>query len=212
MRTERCGRMGSIVGIRLALCVSFLGLLPTAALPAQVAVMRIEEDWELELIQPDARLDAPQVLVVLNPLGEANDAYFAVDINHASLPSYLSGGLQIRAMQGTTCIDQRRLLDGQRLTVESDLIRWTQVVERQSDGFAFGITSGTSTSWGSFGDAINYVKLSASGSFNYSPATSLARSGVIYAGNRVRRLTLKKVRLINSAGNVTEVPVDQSAQ
>lgn len=212
MRTDCRGRTGWVVVARLALCVGMLGLLPAKTLPAQVGLMRVEEDWELELMQPDARLDAPQVLLVLNPLGESSEAHFEVDINHASLPTYLSGGLQLRAMQGADCVDQQRLLDGQRLTVESDVVRWTQVVERQDSGFVFGITTGSSSSWGSFGDTGTYVRLPASGVFTYSPATSLSRSGVIYAGNRVKRLTLARVRLIDSSGHTTELAVDQSVQ
>lgn len=212
MRIDGKGQIRPIVLARLALCFSAFWLFSAGDVSAQSTLMRIEEDWQLELIQPDARLDAPQVLLVLSPFGESSDAHFEVDINHASLPNYLSGGLQVRAMQGTSCADQKRLLDGQRLTVESDIIRWTQVVERQADGLAFGITGGTSASWGTFGDTTSYVKLPAGGDFNYSPATSLSRSGVIYAGNRVKQLTLSKVRFIDSTGQTTELVVDKSVE
>lgn len=213
MRIDCKKRTSLIAVVRIAVCFAVVWLIPTSRLTAQVGVMRIEEDWELELIQPDAQLDAPQVLLVLSPLGEGSDVHFEVDINHASLPSYYSGGLQIRAMQGAECVEQKRLLDGQRLTVESDVIRWTQIVEKQPTGFAFGISNGTSLSWGAFGDAASHVTLSGnSGAFNYSPANSLSRSGVTYAGNRVKQLTLRKVRYVDLTGNTTEIDVNQAVQ
>ena len=212
MRIDCRGRFRSIVVTSLAVCLAFVWALPADQASAQANVMRIEEDWELELIQPDAKLDAPQVLVVFSPLGEGNDNHFEVDINHASLP-YASGGLQIRAVQGDESIEQQRLLDGERLTVESDVISWTQIAERQTGGIAFGITNGLSESWGPFGDATTYVTLPSDGSeFQYVPTHSLNRSGVTYAGNRVRRLTLVRVRYVDSFGNTTEVPINLSVQ
>ena len=213
MQIDRKKRTGLIAVARIAVCFALVWLIPASRLTAQVGVMRVEEDWELELTQPDSQLDAPQVLLVLSPLGEEHDIHFEVDINHASLPSYLSGGLQMRAMHGAECVDQKRLLDGQRLTVESDMIRWTQIVEKQPTGFAFGITKGTSSSWGAFGDAASHVTLSGnSGDFNYSPANSLSRSGVTYAGNRVKQLTLRKVRYVDLTGTTTEIDVNQAVQ
>lgn len=212
MRIDCREKIRSAVLTTLAACLSLVCIVPADQASAQAEIMRIEEDWELELIQPDAALDAPQVLIVFSPLGEEDGRHFEVDINHASLP-YASGGLQIRAVQGDTTVDQRRILDGQRLTVESDLIRWTQIVERQTDGIVFGIANGSSASWGPFGEATTYVTLPTDGgNFHYVPAHSLNRSGVIYAGNRVSRLTLARVRYVDSEGNTNEVSVGQSVQ
>ncbi|MGN6547817.1 MAG: hypothetical protein ACTHK7_22405 [Aureliella sp.] len=189
-----------------------VGLLAASTVSAQTNVMRIEEDWELEITQPDTKLDAPQVLVTVSPFSATSSFYFEVDINHASYPAYDSGGLQIRAMDSGNCLSQKRLLAGTRLSTDADIVRWTNVVEKQSSGVAFGVANGDSTSWGKFGDSTSYVTIQGSRDFAYDPTTSFNKSGVSYASNRVKRLTLCRVRYIDSAGKVTEVAIDQSKQ
>lgn len=193
--------------------VGLLWMVAANGASAQTNLMRIEEDWELELREPDTRLDAPQILIVLNPLGETSSDHFEVDLNHASIPNYSSGGLQIRAMSDGKCSDQQRLLDGQRLNTDADVIRWTQIVERQAAGFAFGIIAGSAASWGQFGDASTFVSLKTGNpSFNYSASQSVEHSGITYAGNRVERLTLCRVRLVDSSGASTELKVNRNVQ
>lgn len=196
----------------LSLTMLAVGFWTGGTASAQSAVMRIEEDWELEITQPDAQLDAPQVMVTVSPFSTSSSYYFEVDINHASYPAYESGGLQIRVMDGDDCLSEKRVLGGSRLNVDSDVIRWTNVIERQSGGVAFGVANGDSLSWGKFGDATTYVTLQGARDFNYQPTVSFDRSGVSYANNRVKRLTLCRVRYIDSAGKVTELSIDQSKQ
>lgn len=190
----------------------FLGLLAADTVSAQSATMRIEEDWELEVIQPDAAIDAPQVLVTVSPFGPASNYHFELDLNHASYPSYQSGGLQLRAMNDDDCLSQKRLHAGTRLSVSSEVIAWTNVIERQPAGVAFGVANGTSSSWGAFGDATTYVTILGVGEFNYDPMMSFEKSGISYANNRVARLTLRRVRLVDALGTVTEVSVERSKQ
>jgi hypothetical protein len=187
-----------------------LGLALAGTASAQTGLMRIEEDWELEIIQPDQQLDAPQVLLSVCPFGVDSNFHFEVDINHASFPAYASGGMQIRAMNDADCVAEKRILDGQRLAVASDTVRWTQIIEKQGEGVAFGVASGNSTSWGAFGDASSYITISNAPSFNYSPQNSLDKSGVTYASNRVKQLSLRRVRYVDEFGQVTEVQIDQS--
>lgn len=200
------------LSLPLSLSMVLVGLLAAGTARAQSGVMRIEEDWELEITQPDTQLDAPQVLVTVSPFSSSSNFYFEVDINHASYPAYDSGGLQIRAMDSGNCLSQKRILGGTRLSVESDVIRWTNIVERQSGGVVFGIANGDSVSWGKFGDSTSYVTIQGARDFTYLPTTSFNKSGVSYASNRVKSLTLKRVRYIDSAGKVTEVQIDLSKQ
>jgi hypothetical protein len=61
---ERFGDMSrsSIAG--MALLVGCAGVQPAYA---QSTIVRIEEDWELVVTQPDESLDAPQVTVTMVP-------------------------------------------------------------------------------------------------------------------------------------------------
>lgn len=197
------------------LCSCFFLLATSAALSAQaqVPIMRVEEDWELFVTEPDEQLDAPQIVMVAKPYGDADNLQLQVDLNHASFPDYSTGGIQLRASRGDTDIAGVRLQEDVRLRFASETITWTQIIERQSGGIAFGIAGGSSTSWGNFGDATTYLTVSSGDEeFQYSPDDSLRLSGTTYAGNRVRNLTLKRVRYVDLLGQVTEVSIDRSTQ
>lgn len=180
---------------------------------AQSAIVRIEERWELEIKQADALTNAPQLMMHFSPFGSKSDYHFEVDINHASIPAYDAGGLQIRAMDGAKCLNQVRLLGGERLNAQSEILSWTQIAQKQDEGWAFAIGFGTSDSWGAFGGPESIVVLpNIDLAVDHSPDLSLQSSGVIYAKNRVHRLTLRSLRYYDSAGNFVDVNVDRSVQ
>jgi hypothetical protein len=180
--------------------------------PAQY-IVRIEEDWELHVEQPDMQMDAPQITTTLVPFGDAHDVLFQVDVNHATLPSFSSGGLQIRICSADECIASNRLMAGEKLSFQSETLRWTQVVQKSSDGYFFGLINGESSSFGNFGGDATAVFMSNEDagvvSLNsYSVQDSLGNSGVPYAGNRVAHLRLKKVRIFDSQGQTSEYAVN----
>ena len=179
-------------------------------------VLRIEEDWELQVTQPDSQIDAPQIATMLFPGGEDDDVYFQLKINHASTPTFSAGGLQIISTVDGTDLQQRRQHAGQALSHGSETVRWTQVVQLTAAGFYFGIVNGTGTTWELFGGEESFVYLShVNAGFesleNYSWDDSVRNTGVTFAGNRVSNLKLKRVRIYDSAGNVTETTLNASA-
>jgi hypothetical protein len=77
-----------------------------------------------------------------------------------------------------------------------------------ADGeLTFRVINGASTTWGAFGGE-GYLKAVVPVSLTdlnaYHPAVSTGNSGVSYAANLVRSLVLKKVRLIDSNGQVLQ--------
>ncbi len=179
----------------------------------QATILRVEEDWELLVEQPDQQLDAPQITTTLMPLGEASSLYFQLDMNHGSDPAYSTGGIQVKALNGDSCLNAQRSLAGQRLYVPSERITWTQVLIQSEQWLHFGIVAGQSQSWGAFGGPQSFVHLQSSGTLeNYNPEHSAQNSGVIYAGNRVGYLRLAKVRYFMSTGDIVESEVNLDAQ
>ncbi|MEC8554417.1 MAG: hypothetical protein VXZ82_05335 [Planctomycetota bacterium] len=162
-------------------------------------IIRIEEDWELHVIQPDAKRDAPQVTTTAFPLGNNSSLLFQFDLNHASLPDFESGGMQIRICNDDHLLNQKRLYDGIKLDNDGETVSWTQVFHNTADGYYFGISRGSSSSFGSFGDHTTYAYIShhTAGDDHlddYRYTDSIEDSGVAFAGNRVGHLRLKKVR------------------
>lgn len=175
-------------------------------------IVRIEEDWELRVSHPDQQIDAPQVQTSILPFGENAGLHLQVDINHASYPDFSAGGLQLQLWDGEHCVATKRIKDGIRLGTPNEVISWTSYVQTTSSGLAFGIKDGSSTSFGSFGGNTDYVHVSngqiGSGSIgNYSYLSSLQNSGVPFSNNRVQHLRLKKIRIIELSGQVTEFPI-----
>lgn len=186
----------------------------TCSLPASSQeIIRIEEHWELAITQADSQTNAPQVMMHLSPFGGDSDLHFELDLNHASLPEYSPGGFQVRAMQGDRLVSEARLLPGNRLDAQSELLTWVQIAQKQPTGWAFAVGFGNSATWGSFGGVETIVTLPGSElPIKYSPEDSLASSGVIYAKNRVQRLTLRKVRYYFSNNQSVDVAVGSSVE
>ncbi len=171
------------------------------------SIERIEEDWELHVLQPDAQLDAPQVTMTMLPFD--SNVYLQIDWNHATYPEFSRGGFQVRACTDTTCLTSTRVQEGTVLSHAAEIVSWTQVVQRVEGGFLFGIENGTSTSFGNFGGPSTFVAISDSQSgapsLNaYNPSDSAENSGVTFARNRVAWLRFKKARVFLSTGDVLE--------
>lgn len=199
---------------RLLLGLSFVLSMQSIA---SAQFVRIEEDWELHVLQPDQALDAPQVTTTMRPFGEDSDVLFQVDVNHGSTPDFEPNGLQVRVCDGDHLLDDKRLKTDSILSHSAETVRWTQVLLRTENGYLFGITNGTSLSFGSFGgiESFTYVTHSQTGSDNlqaYSHERSLSSSGVTYAGNRVGWMRLKEVRVFDASGVVNVVSVNEDVE
>lgn len=184
---------------------------------AQPSLVRIEEDWQLHVTQPDMQLDAPQVTTTMIPFASQPDLLLQVDLNHGTHPAFTNGGLQLRASIDDECAAQARSFSDVRLQHDFETVDWTQVVELTENGFYFGIIHGNSQTWGSFGGSSTAIYVAASaveGNLSldgYSAQQSLSNSGVTYASNRIGHLRLKKIRVYLSNGYVSEFALDQDA-
>ncbi len=195
--------------IGIALQLFFLNA--CACLHAQ-GVVRVEEDWALQVNEPDERLNSPQITTAMMPFGPTSNTVFFLDINHGSTPDYSAGGLQLRAEKNSQCDESKRILAGDKLNHSSETIKWTQVMVWQGNQLKFGVIAGQSQTWNSFGGSESFVDVSVNaGNLDaYRPADSLRSSGAVYAGNRVSYLMLVRVRLFNSLGQMVEIPINQS--
>ncbi len=174
-------------------------------------VVRIEEEWAMQVREPDLQLNSPQITTAMHPFGSSSSVIAYLDINHSSAPEYAPGGFQVR-LESPTNSNSKRILGGTSLNRNSETIKWTQVLVKHQDQLSFGIISGTSQTWGYFGGIESFTSFNVgNGSLdNYSPLDSIQNSGVIFGGNRVASLTLLRVRIYNSLGQVVEVTVNQS--
>ena len=207
--TPRCYRRPHAQMARLAAMLGGFFFASTAPGLASepVTVVRIEEDWELVVASPDPNSTAPQVSCTISPLSHVDSFHAAFELNHQSQPEFTAGGLQLQVWNGEYPISSRKFPVAGVLSDDNESVCWTQSLALDNGTLTFEVTSGTSTTWGNFGGQ-GYLKASLTtdlASLNaYDPTISVQNSGVAYAGNRVTRLVLKRVRATLATGEVLE--------
>jgi len=161
-------------------------------------ITQVEEDWELVLGQPDQNVCGPQVLTTMSPFNDINDTYFTLEINHRSAPYWTAGGLSIHQWSGEWRIQSYDRADRSVMNTEGETVTWTQQLSVNSGQLTFKIINGNSTTWGAYGYS-GMFKVHTNwgvGNINsYSPDVSVSQSGVAFAGNRVKSLKIKEIRL-----------------
>jgi hypothetical protein len=188
-------------GVLGATCV-VLGLLAVTVPAAAQQVVRVEEDWELVLGEPDPVIVGPQVTTTMSPTGNLDGVYFTFEINHRSLPWWTPGGLTIHQWSGEARVQSFDRSDRSVMQTSGETVSWTQILSVDGTNLTFQVKNGSSTTWGPFGYS-NMFKLRTafSGDLSgYSPDLSVAQSGAAFAGNRVQLLRIKEVRLTLSSG------------
>ena len=181
-----------------------------------IEIVEIEEHWELTVGEPDAASSSPQVSMVMSPTGNLTDHYFVFTLNHHNDPGWIPGGYQVQRWSGQDLVASRVGPHESTLTQTDETIRWVQRTKLDDGKLVFEIDDGESQSWGEFGGTAHLRLTVDSEMANlnaYRPAISLEESGVSFAGNRVRSLTLLKLRWIDSAGQSYELnaPIDVDA-
>ena len=183
---------------------------------AAIEIVEIEEHWELSVGEPDAPSSSPQVSMVMSPTGHLTDHYFVFTLNHHSDPGWIPGGYQVQRWSGQELVASRVGPHESTLTQTDETIRWVQRTKLEDGKLVFEIDDGESLTWGEFGGE-GHLRLSVESEMAnlnaYRPAVSLEESGVSFAGNRVRSLTLLKLRWIDSTGQDYELtaPIDVDA-
>lgn len=197
-------------------------LLPTAFLflfgvfnsASGVDIVKVEEDWSLEVGEPNLAVNAPQVSLVMSPHNHLESQFFMFLLNYRTLPGYAPGGCQVQSWLGSQVEDYRNGTNTNPLETVSEVVSWTQVMSVGSNGVvSFEVKNGTSASWGGFGGQ-GLLKTSVwTGQSNlnsYQPQISLNQSGIGFAGNRVASLTIQRIAWHMSDGQVYTLtaPID----
>ena len=176
-------------------------------------IVSVEEQWEFQIGVPDINSNGPQIAMAMSPDNRTTGKHFALTINHRSVPSYAPGGIQVQLWQGEEALSSRDGPKVSQLQNTDEVVTWSQRLSVSEGVLTFEVTDGTSTTWGSFGGQ-GYLKETTTTDLpnlnGYRPYSSLKESGVTYAGNRVKYLTLKRIRWTMSNGDVYQMvaPID----
>jgi hypothetical protein len=171
-------------------------------------IVRVEEDWTLNVSAPEQGIVAPQLATAISPYADTNSIYAIFAINHRPLPDFSGGGMQLEIWNGETAEKYTSYTNDAMLNYmeEYETVTWTQVMTVENGNLTFEILNGNSKTWGQFGGSS--LKMEVQSNLTdlnrYSPLVSVKNSGISYAANRVRSLTLDKVRWITSTGQTYE--------
>lgn len=171
-----------------------------AAAPVSEPVLRVEEDWELVLNEPNGNTTAPQFHTVMSPMSGLGSYHAQTLWNYRETPNFVAGGVQLHSYDGETLLRLRSIESG-TLSTSAEAITWTQSLETDGTTLTFSITDGVSETWGTFGRDMNISSTAYLAQLNdYSPETSVANSCVTFGANRVQNLTIKRVRYYGASG------------
>lgn len=183
-------------------------ILLTSQLSAQdYRILRLEEEWELVVTEPDTERAGPQITCILAPRGVAAGMHATLELNHSSEYEFTPGGVHLQLWDGDVHQGTRSVQLYKPLEHRNETIRWTQVLDLHDGILTFEIQNGESTTWGNFASTgtMKFQVASAATSLNsYSPDKSAQLSGIGYGSNRVGSLTIKRVKLWTETGAMGE--------
>lgn len=186
---------------------AWLGM-SVAALPGLAAeIVRVEEDWQLQVATPDPVSDAPQITCLISPVGDVRSIHAAFELNQRSLPCFSAGGLQLQLWNGESPQGNLQAAATEIMAQPDEIVTWTQSMEIVGGVLKFAVINGHSTTWGDFGgDGLLKIEVPTTlTNLNlYDPQVSVDNSAVGYASNRVTTLVLKRIRVVLSTGEMVE--------
>ena len=115
-------------------------------------IIRVEEDWEIVVSDPDWRVDSPQIVTVFGPDHPDSGVHAVFELNHGTQPDFAEGGMQLQVWGANSLLGYRRQHAPAELNTENETITYTTATEIESNGVVLmEVINGVSASWGEFG-------------------------------------------------------------
>lgn len=166
-------------------------------------IVRVEEDWEVVIGDPDPEADLPQVVTVFGPTNAFFGTHTVFELNHGTLPSFVAGGMQIQVWWGESLVGYKQQNQPVQLAIAGEIVRYTTVTELSNHVLKMRVVNGTSETWGGFGGgSLMLVELiSLRSDLNpYDPYNSINHSRVTFGANRVNRFLRREIRFYSAEG------------
>jgi hypothetical protein len=210
-RLRRCARRARIAAPGLLLLI-------TCSLPAvchgQISdgqstpavpdgAVRVEEDWEIVIKEPSTATDSPQLTVVFGPADPESKTHAVFELNHATQPAYVKGGMQLQCWWGESLIDYRNQHHPSDLHISDETITFTTATQTGSNRIVLEVLNGNSQSFGTFGGEV-YLRTSVQSTkadlTGFDSEYSLQHSGCGWGKNRVAKFSRKAIRYYDKNG------------
>jgi hypothetical protein len=182
--------------------------------PTTLQVIKIEEDWRLEVGEPDGNVTAPQITTTVSPRPDLDGIHAIFNLNHQALDQFAPGGMQLQVWNGESPVSFVQIAPDAEFETTGEVVTWTQRMTLHDGRLYFRVKNGNSTTWGEFGNDYSLLESVSSNLPNlngYNPTLSVENSGVTFAANRVDCLILERVRIYTSDGQVFTVELNLHA-
>ena len=195
------------MSVRLHIAAALLVLLGGGGMcfSADSTVVRVEEDWEVQIGTPDPFLDMPQIVTVFGPSDPEVGAHAVFELNHGTLPSFGEGGMQLQYWSGDTLMGYKRQKAPAEFSTAGETVTFTTVTEIENGNLTMSVIDGRSKAFGIFGDE-NALRIQVQTSLRsldgMSLDNSVRHSKVTYGANHVQKFQRNRVRMLNAAGEV----------
>lgn len=200
----------SFAPIGLSALLSAISIAPAAD---AADIVRVEEDWRIEIGTPNPAEEAPQIVTAMSPLGNLDGPYTIFELNYSTYPDFLAGGMQLQKWYHDVNLGYRNFPNYNQLNSDNEVIEFTSTMAITDGDLLFEIRNGTSQTWGSFGGQgylkTRYYYLPVNNLNAYSPEVSTKHSRIGFASHRVKKLVLKEVRYYSSAGLISTDETDR---
>lgn len=168
-------------------------------------IYKVEEDWELKVVNPDPTLDIPQIVTVFGPTNAFFDTHTVFELNHGTLPTFGQGGMQLQVWYGDWLVGYLQQQQPTELNTADEIISYTTVTRINDDILTMEVKNGTSTTYGNFG-APGHLRVRLYTYRNdlnpYEPNNSIRHSRVTFGANRVSYFKRKAIRVYVQNGDL----------
>lgn len=203
---RQISRREALLALGLTAVAGRTGWSAEVAVPTDVD--RIEEDWYLQVGEPDPDNDSPQILSVISPFATTDGPHAIFEINHCTQPDYFGGGMQLQRWAGQEqCRAMTRTINSGVLSIPSEVVTYTARMALSGGKLTYSIENGSSQTWGAFGGNVPYslsVSTELTSLSGYKPAFSVSESKVAYGSHRVKMFKIKKIRYYRLGSVIAE--------
>jgi hypothetical protein len=178
-------------------------LLGSAAEVKAQTIVRVEEDWRIEIDNPAANINLPQLTNVMAPKNNIDGAHCVFELNYRTLPEYRAGSMQLQCWFGEDSVNYRNSPRLELLSHANEIITYTMRMDVGGGSANFEVRDGNSTSWGDFGGnglLKSSIETGVADLANYSPETSRQFARIGFGSNRVKKFAITQVRYYAAGG------------
>lgn len=164
---------------------------------AGVDIVKVEEDWSLDIANPEPAADCPQVVTVFGPADPSAGTHAILELNHGTLPDYGEGGMQLQAWYGDYLIGYHSQFAPAELNFAIEQVTYTTATRVRDGMLHLYVKNGSSLTWGPFG-GWESMRISMStwrtDLNDWDAQNSINHSRVAYGANRVNNFVRTAVR------------------